>query len=312
MQDLSDGPVSTGSRHCSTSYSYAGAWVSRLDSVQAIRTLTRPPLGLRVAALSLLAALLGVIWSQLVLTWTVGPVLPLPDARFTGQGITITSTAFGSDFTILVANDPFFESDASSSPLPSQQVLAPETTLDLKLYGVRAGQDPRAGSAIVRTPDKRQGSYRVGDTIMDGVELEQVLPDRIVISRVGARESLFLDPSADRTNRSGALPADQTASAGSSGVASIPDALRGLELRPRIIGSTIAGFYISSESDPAILRLSGLQQNDVVTSVNGVRLVNAERITDVIGELRAATTVEIQIERDGTPQTLTLNMGGTR
>jgi S1-C subfamily serine protease len=55
-----------------------------------------------------------------------------------------------------------------------------------------------------------------------------------------------------------------------------------------------------------------LQQNDVVISVNGVRLVNAERITDVIGELRAATTVEIQIERDGTPQTLTLNMGGAR
>ncbi len=81
---------------------------------------------------------------------------------------------------------------------------APETLLDLKLYGVRAGEDPTTGSAIIRTPDHAQGAYWVGDTVLTGVTVTGIYQDRVVLARRGTQEVLLLDKDKDGRRSAGA------------------------------------------------------------------------------------------------------------
>lgn len=312
MQEPSNRPADAGLvRHALLNWRHS-LTLGAFDSAQIGGALAFPPKPLRVLGLSAFAIILGLVWARLVLTWTTGPVLPV--SEFVAPQVNASASPRLSELntTALVSSDPFFASVPDTLRSVSPAVNAPETTLDLKLFGIRAGQDSSQGSAIVRTPDKRQGSFQVGDALFDGVRLEQVLPDRVVISRGGVRESLYLDPEGSRS-RASLSPATNRAAAGpSDSQLSISDALERIQLRPRIVGNTISGFYVAPESDPATLALGGLEINDVVMSVNGVSLVSAERITDVIEELQDATFVEMQIERDGASNAVEIDLSGAR
>jgi len=312
MQEPSNRPADAGLvRYALMNWRHALA-LRAFDSAQLGAALAYPPRPLRVLVLSVFAVILGLVWARLVLTWTTGPVLPVP--KFAAPQVNASASPPLSELntTALVSSDPFFASVPDMPKSMHRAVNAPETTLDLKLFGVRAGHDSSQGSAIVRTPDKRQGSFQVGDALFEGVRLEQVLPDRVVISRGGVRESLYLDPEGSRS-RVSPSPATNRASAGpSDSRLSISAALERIQLRPRIVGNTISGFYVAPESDPATLALGGLEINDVVMSVNGVRLVSTERITDVIEELQDATSVQMQIERDGAPNAVNIDLSEAR
>ena len=93
-----------------------------------------------------------------------------------------------------------FGAAASSTPiLPS----APETSLNLRLKGVRAIRTPAQSDqasdssiAIIQTPDQAALTYRRGDTIMEGVTLEEILPDRVLIMKGGTLETLMMESTA--------------------------------------------------------------------------------------------------------------------
>lgn len=64
----------------------------------------------------------------------------------------------------------------------------------LRLYGVRVDAAGR-GSAIIGSPDGRQASYLVGETVAPGVTLQAVQDSHVVLSRGGALSKLaFPDP----------------------------------------------------------------------------------------------------------------------
>ena len=64
---------------------------------------------------------------------------------------------------------------------------APETTLNLTLTGRMAGTD---GTAILRTPDNKEGNYGLGDEIVSGVTLQAVNKDFIVLDVDGQLQRL--------------------------------------------------------------------------------------------------------------------------
>lgn len=69
---------------------------------------------------------------------------------------------------------------------------APQSQLQLSLVLVWAGRDPRRGMAIVKDAEGFERSVRVGAEVAPGVRLDQVLPDRVLLSRGGAIEVLPL------------------------------------------------------------------------------------------------------------------------
>ncbi len=85
--------------------------------------------------------------------------------------------------------DPFFRLAAQSD---SSQTV---TSLPLRLHGTRIDGATGQGSAIIATPDGKQLSYAVGESIMPGVRLVLVGNDQVTIDRGGTREKLFIDQS---------------------------------------------------------------------------------------------------------------------
>ena len=67
--------------------------------------------------------------------------------------------------------DPFHRKRAPDAEIDIIAQSVPETKLDLRLFGLRSGE---GGSAILQTPDKKQGVFKVGQEIIDGVVLKSV------------------------------------------------------------------------------------------------------------------------------------------
>lgn len=207
-----------------------------------------------------------------------------------------------SDYRLLTTFDPFHRQAAVPQAGQGQADAARETALDLKLFGVRAdveaGHDGR-GSAIIRTPDKKQGAFRPGEAIMEGVTLKRILPDRVVISHRGVLENLFLD------EESGAL-----ISAAGKPDAAAGDAARFLaavKAQPRIGGGGIDGFVLTPGKDKALFKKMGLAPGDVLVAVNGSRLDGMERVEALKDSLRNAPSVRLEIERGGAKRIIELS-----
>lgn len=224
------------------------------------------------------------------------------------------------DYGVLLNFDAFNRRPIDvNTPLLAGTEDAPETTLDLKLFGIRAVKESNTGSAIIRTPDLKQSAFHVGEELLDDVYLRRVMPDRVFISRNGVIESLFLDESAARLvsspmeqGSSIAPPAGAAAQTSPAEVAGLSGAslFEAVQLRPRLNGNTIEGYYVQPKGDGSVFKKMGLQPSDVLIAVNGMRLVNNERIQEAIEELRYADTVVVELERDGRPERITVSLGG--
>ncbi len=252
---------------------------------------------------------IGVIWSQVMWLIVDGPSVETADVFSANSPDSRPAVSQNLDFNILSRSNPFTGTvtQIQASTIASE---APETNLDLQLFGIRSGDGDFQGSAIIRTPDKRQRMFVVGDAIIDGVILDHVLVDRVIVSRSGVRESLLLVPDSARTSlrtqQSNTVPGG-AASPNQLNGRSLSAYLSSVRLQPRIQSGTINGFYISEVDQTAVLNGTGLVPGDVVMAVNGVRLVSGERIKDVIDELTGAQEARIEIERDGFPKSVTLS-----
>jgi general secretion pathway protein C len=140
------------------------------------------------ASLAALAAS-GFIWSLLALgDDPLPPPAPLPAEQLAAQAEARTGAAVG-------------QWHLFGNALPSRDgrvavSAAPDTGLDLVLRGVFAGDDPKDGRAIIGDRDGNDRSFSTGATIVDGVVLDGIYPDRVMLARNGQLEALRL-PRAD-------------------------------------------------------------------------------------------------------------------
>lgn len=245
--------------------------------------------------------------------WDLFLPVPLPDAdavtAHAGNAAGAATPRSGFDITSI---DPF-----SRVPGNSRQstAAAPETTLNLKLYGVRAKTAAGEGSAIIRLPDGKQRVFLVGEQIINGVRLRAVAGDHVTIERAGVSEALYLGDgprTAVAAPASGVAPntSSQSPAATADGTtAFVSSLLDQVELKPRRQGNRINGFYLMDRDGSGRVAALGLQPGDVILSVNGVDLVAFERVTELAGELRGARRLTLDIERDGTRQRIERDLG---
>lgn len=105
--------------------------------------------------------------------------------------ISAQNSVAGGAQTFAFTTDPFNRKIA-----PIAEVIAevgedaPETTLNLKLTGRTTGPD---GTAILRTPDGKEGNYRLKDEIVPGVTLQAVNKGFIVLDVDGQMQRLTFD-----------------------------------------------------------------------------------------------------------------------
>lgn len=197
----------------------------------------------------------------------------------------ITTAATNPNKSYDFAFDPF-NRDAGDQIIVEVEDVgedAPETSLNLKLMGRRAHEN---GSAIIQTPDKKQGVYGIGDEIVKGATLKSVHPGHIVISRDGAIERLTFEKDDKSDLAKTPNPRTRTTrSASPAGVSALQaaDFLRSINLAPVRKGTALTGFKITPKSSKVDLKQFGLRSGDVLTKIG------KQDLTKGLGDLNSLT-----------------------
>lgn len=218
------------------------------------------------------------------------------------------------------STDPFRlpPSDGTAPAVVAEGFDAPETTLKIVLLGRFAGG---AQIATLKTPDNREKSYSVGDEVMNGVTLQNVYSDFVVLNVNGEVQRLTFqrdsqtglsDVETDTASQSvsvGDTPAQatdtDTISTISGQNADLSKLIQLVQINPNFDQGQFAGFSIKGRNDDAVLKQFGLQTGDVITAVNGDSLLEgAPDLQGLVRKFSNATQVQLDIIRDGRPVTV--------
>ncbi|MBT8473673.1 MAG: hypothetical protein HKP25_09340 [Marinicaulis sp.] len=170
------------------------------------------------------------------------------------------------------------------SPFPAADIEAPaaavvaspdevaETTLNMTLMGVWPDGDIAGeGTAIIKKPDNSQGAFSNGDEIVNGVSLDAVYHDRVILLRNGLREAL---PFENLPQRKTSAPSRRTASAGlqtnaARRIASAGGVTDIFRITPRAGADGNIMFQLTSGPNRAAFTRLGLKNGDELVSING-------------------------------------------
>ncbi len=223
-----------------------------------------------------------------------------------------------------------------NTPLPPGAGGAAASTLSLILRGTVADRDPKAGIAVIAGADGAERAFRVGEDVVAGVRLAEVHPDRVVLARGGAEETLRLPRDTNlapadvvraapasassarpRTNSAvatNAAPVAQAAAAPSSAQQTIArlkqnpaELMQRVQVAPVFDNGRMTGVRIDG-ADAALASQAGLRVGDVVTSVNGTPVDSPARAQQILSALGTASSVRVTVLRDGKTTDVTVGL----
>ncbi|ADU66020.1 hypothetical protein LGV61_06715 [Desulfurispirillum indicum] len=215
------------------------------------------------------------------------------------------------------------------------EVQAPETRMRLRLEGVFLSEVPEYSSAFIAEQSRPGERYTIGDRVSQGVTLAAVFADRVLLQRGEAYETLRFPDSGDsdsgiraetpanasRSSRPSArraaadIPADLTASqqlteniqqmdAGSFMETYMPimqtnpqAILDGAGLEPRGSSGESRGYTVGAQAPAALMSQLGLQQGDVIVSVNSHPVGDVQRDRQLINQIVESGVARIEIQR---------------
>lgn len=269
-----------------------------------------------LSKVKVLCLLLLCIWCahlMATLTWAILAPQAMPEwkAQHVSSGISKSSSSAPSRFNI--ASALLFGEAPKEAPkveTKTEAIKAPKTRLRLKLLGVFVGQTDQQSTAIISEQGKSNAEfYRVGDTIQNGVLLEQVQSDRVILKRNGRLETLYFDDF-DSLFESVAKPSakpkpirpeqiktrDQFVDAAKQHWGSNPiKALNSIGAVPVSQDGQSLGYRISKATP--MMKRYGLENGDVIRSVDGIDVGNVNEDGQRLDELFQQDSVSVVIER---------------
>lgn len=215
------------------------------------------------------------------------------------------------DFSILGSFDAFhrLEHTKSATHAEPAQSNAPETDLDLKVFGMRADFSGDSSSAIIQTPDRKQATYYIGDEIIPGVTLKQVDVDYILLDRNGQVERLSRQGK-EESGKSGSYLPGSLASVIPQGTLSYKaiELVNGVRFFPAREGREIIGYRVISRRGSTLSKF-GFKQNDIIVSINGESLAqNRVNLPAILKNLKQARYASFQVIRNDVPMSLEVNL----
>lgn len=260
---------------------------------------------LRGVALALLVAFAGWITAGLIWDLTV----PAPTA---GQG--------GATLSGGTVATPATPGAGAGSPQLSffgvgTDANAPVSSGPYSLSGILYSSNPAASRAIVRA-NQNDAIYAVGDKLPNGQTIAAIERDRVIVTTSAGREALPLPkpelgggpapelpapalptPPAPSTDSALEAPASINRSmlSGDSLVAALGD----IKVTPVDDSGGPGGIRLDEIGGSAILQAMGLQNGDVIKSVNGVVISGEQSIASILGSVARGSSANVVILRNG-------------
>lgn len=197
-------------------------------------------------------------------------------------------------------------------PQASNLDSAPDTSLNLTLLGIFAGTRKEESRALIGQPNGDEQPYSIGQDVVNGVNLQAIFTDRVVLSRNGQLETLRLDkdkPSAAFVGDSS--PAQNGApSLGQVRQELLADPNKAAEyirIQPVNANGQMKGYRVYPGQNQTLFNNAGLRPGDLVTSVNGIQLDDTQKAMQMLSDLSKAGSASVVIDRGGQSQTINVN-----
>ncbi len=194
----------------------------------------------------------------------------------------------------------------------------PLSQLNLKLRGIIAiGEED--GLAIIAKSNKEQ-VYKVGENVAGNAKLKAVYADSVILESSRGLEKLELakdkplfEFSEARPSRSArgqpVAPANNAPAAAPQSLAEYrkqfirnPAALAEIaDVAPVQVGGKFQGFRIKPKKDDPVFGALGLEDGDIVTTVNGIALDKPENGIKALRKLSKAKRLDVTVLRNGSP-----------
>ena len=233
-------------------------------------------------------------------SWTIAPIMraePQSSSRV--------------DLDVIVAAHLFGEYIAPSSE-SAEASKEPEIPLNLTVIGVFAYEaDEKRSRVLLASSDDSGKPYAIGDAVQDGVNIKEILSDRITILHNGRTETLLLNPDQPVSNISSAsgepLPETKVAIARTQMAKNLPSVATYIRTQPNIADGRIHGIRVFPGQDRSLFDATGLRPGDVVVALNGVSLNDASQTAQVARSFGTSGQLSVVVDRGGDLETLTFS-----
>lgn len=277
-----------------------------------------------------------------VTTAALGPAfsVPTPAASLSQNGVDLIlkRNIFNSEGA---ATDDTKKTDDDKGPKTLEAV---KSDLPVKLIGTIYGGDPLSGIALVENSTKKTiNSFMVGDTLTKESIVKEVLKERIIIDREGRLEYIEVDKQElSRSKRK--KKSKDTSSSNNTTIAPIATepppssykedgferkeremvmtsaykqklltgdftkVLQDAKASPNMVDGELKGFLLTRIRKDSIYEKAGLQNEDIVSEINGIPLTDTAQAIRLLQSLRNEAEIEIRILRGGAPMNFTMNV----
>jgi len=208
----------------------------------------------------------------------------------------------------MLAKMHLFGQQAAGKPVErSAPVTAPETRLNLVLFGVFTDDNSKKGSAIIGPKTGIQKYYSVGEKVDGGVLLSEVRKDHVLLKR-GANYEVLKFP---KQVTSGVNIKNSRASVTPRNLSPQKQTfMDNVKIIPVFTGKDrkLKGYRILPKKNRTVYNRLGIRPTDIVTSINGIALNDQREAMKVIAELVKSDQVEVQLDRNGQVENKVLNL----
>ena len=184
------------------------------------------------------------------------------------------------------------------------KVRAAESTLDIKLFGLRSDGNGM-GSVIYKIGGQEQQNVRVGEQMADKIKLLAVYNDRIEINNNGSFETVSLGMGNSRLIGLIDNPLPVTQNKTNDKVAiDQPSFLTASYFKSiKNENGDTAGFVILPEYS-FLLSGTAFLPDDIIMEINGERVHNYENLSEALEGIRFGQKVNMTIERRGNKESM--------
>jgi general secretion pathway protein C len=201
-----------------------------------------------------------------------------------------------------------------------QQTQAPKTKLNLVLRGVIAADPMTLSHAIIARGKKgNEEVYAIGEKMPGGITIEEIHADHVILNRSGRLETLQLIKDAELGSITTASTRRSFLPPGTPG-----EALAGVREQimqnptsfgeyalPVIVkerGKQIGYRLQPQQKGGELLQELGLEANDVITEINGIKLDNPQNGIGALRQLSTANSFSITVKRNGAEVPLNIQL----
>jgi len=181
------------------------------------------------------------------------------------------------------------------------------TLLKIALLGTVVG-DAHNSIAIIEEKDKRkQGLYRVGDSIQEAI-IKKILRGKVILRVRDEDKILTIEEniaSGARSEEVAPEPSEKgeiitvSRSEVEQSLENIHQLLSQVRVRPHFSGGKADGLAVTHIKAGSIFLKLGLRNGDIVQGIDGKDIKSPEDVLEMYNKLRSGSEIEVEIERNG-------------